>query len=206
MRYILMAALTLWLGACAVGNTQDFATAVPEIQAQGNRSVAVAVQDRRPYVRSAEKGADFVGMMRGGFGNPWDITTESKRPMAADLTDAVMSALKKHGYQVTPVTVAPAQNAVQAQEAVSAAKRDRALLIAVDELKSDTYLNTKVDYDLKLSVYDSAGKLLADTAVTGSDAVGSAATHADIRKNVLPAVQRKLEALLNDPKVIAAMQ
>lgn len=206
MRYLVVAALALWLGACAVGNTQDFSTAVPEFQGQGGKSVAVAVQDRRPYVVKAEKGTDFVGIMRGGYGNPWDITTESKRPMAADLAEAVTTALTKRGFQVTPVTVPPAHGAVQAQEAVAAAKRERALLIQVDELKSDTYANTKVDYDLTLAVYDAGGKLLADSTVKGSDAVGSAASHADIRKNVLPAVQRKLEALLNDPKVIAAMR
>lgn len=206
MRYFMVAALTLWLGACAVGNTQDFSTAVPEFQGQGGKSVAVAVQDRRPYVVKAEKGADFVGVMRGGWGNPWDITTESKRPMAADLTEAVASALTKRGFKVTPVTIPTAHNPGQAQETVKALRSDRALLVVVDELKSDTYVNTKFEYDFELTVYDATGKLLGESALAGSEAVGSAAVHADIRRNVLQALRVKLEALLNDPKVIAAMQ
>jgi len=164
------------------------------------------VQDRRPYVRNAEKKEDFVGLMRGGFGNPWDITTDSKQPMAIDLRGAMAAALTKRGFQVTPLAIPVAHNAVQAQEAATAARRDRALLLMVDELKSDTYANIKFGYDFKLTVYDSTGKALAETDVSGTDTLGSATVPGDVRRAVLPALQAKLEALLNDPKVIAALQ
>lgn len=44
----------------------------------GSGSVAIAVLDQRPYVRSGEKDPSFVGIMRGGYGNPFSLYTSTK--------------------------------------------------------------------------------------------------------------------------------
>jgi hypothetical protein len=81
------------LGGCAVDNSHRYDLGDAEFQVESNKTVAVAVVDTRPYVLSGEKTANFSGLMRGGFGNPFDVTTDSGRALAEDLTISIVRAL-----------------------------------------------------------------------------------------------------------------
>jgi hypothetical protein len=66
------------LGGCAFGRTYSYSDVPIAMQAiSSSGSVTVAVVDDRPYVLSGGKPDRFVGLMRGGFGNPFDVNTQS---------------------------------------------------------------------------------------------------------------------------------
>ncbi|MBI5165918.1 MAG: hypothetical protein HY985_18710 [Magnetospirillum sp.] len=133
---------------CAFGNTIDYKNAAPALTAGTAKTVAVAVTDQRPYVVAGSNTPQWVGMIRGGFGNPFGVHTASGDPFASDVAVAVAAGLK-------------AQN-VRAVVASSDADRtaDRILRVTIREWKSDSMYNTSVLYDLGAEVTDASGKVL----------------------------------------------
>src|SRR4051812_18081252 len=94
------------LGGCAVGQTYKYSDAPMSLEGVSSAgAVAIAVQDARPYVISGNKAPTFVGLQRGGFGNPFDVNTQSGGPLANEIRDAIARALKARGVSVTPVAV-----------------------------------------------------------------------------------------------------
>jgi len=206
MRKVLACLAALLLSACAVGNQHDYTTAMPQLTVQGSGSVAVAVQDQRPYILDHDKKENFCGLYRGGFGNPFDVTTKSGNPLATDFRNTIVAALKNRGLVAEPVESALALSDEEAKQALLAAAKDHALLLVIKEWKSDTYLNTALHYNLTLTVYDKAGSASGASQISGKDNLGPAALPKDARIAVAQAYQTKLETLLNDPKVVEALQ
>src|SRR5687767_6213277 len=128
---------------CAIGNKHSY-TMGPDLSMDGTRSVAVAAQDARPYVLNKEKSGDFVGLQRGGFGNPFDVTTESGKPLAEDFAAAIAGALSRRGFKATAVGVAPSAALPDVRALASQARTERVALVSIHEWKSDTYQNTEI--------------------------------------------------------------
>ena len=192
---------------CAVGNKHQYADAMPNLLIENGRATAVSVQDRRPYVLDGDKDPDFVGVQRGGFGNPFDVTTVSGKPLAADMSEAVVAALKKKNLTAVAVSVSPDATDAAVKEILASASSERLLNIKLLEWKSDTYQNTALIYHVELSVMDAEGKLLAEKTAQGRDDLGGAFIAPSHAKEAVPVAFRRIfEGLLNDPKVTAALQ
>jgi hypothetical protein len=192
---------------CAVGNKHQYADATPNLQIENGHATAVSVQDRRPYVLDGDKDPDFVGVQRGGFGNPFDVTTASGKPLAADMSEAVVAALKKKNLTAAAVSVSPDASDAAIKEIIVSASAERLLIIKLLEWKSDTYQNTALIYHVELSILDSEGQLLAEKTAQGRDDLGGAFIAPAHAKSAVPVAFRRIfEGLLNDPKVRAALQ
>ena len=63
-----------------------------------NKLLILAVQDFRPYVLNGDEEPGFVGLQRGGYGNPFDVTTLTGRPMTEDMAEAMVKGLSDVGY------------------------------------------------------------------------------------------------------------
>ena len=87
MKVVVALLLALTVSACAIGNQHQYAGVAPNVTAQTNLPLAIGVQDRRLYILDGTKTEDFVGVQRGGFGNPFDVTTATDGPLAADIRD-----------------------------------------------------------------------------------------------------------------------
>lgn len=88
-----MKTLTVWLlilpflavlAGCAI--KYDYVGLTAELRYAGTATVGAAGHDERAYVLFGEKGPDFVGLARGGFGNPFLRATLSGRPLADDMS------------------------------------------------------------------------------------------------------------------------
>lgn len=208
MRSGLLLVLVLFLGGCAVGQKIPYHNAGLELDASGNIMVAVTAQDSRSYVKDGEKDRLYVGNFRGGFGNPFDVSTESGKPLADDMTSVICASLVRKGFNCTPVSVAPNELQAQITDKLKATNAKSMILLTINEWLSSTYQNTGLTYDLVLTVMDNQGAKLAEKKLKGEDELGGSfwnpPGHA---KSAVPeAYKKKLELLLNDAAVMNALK
>ena len=197
-------ALAALLGGCAVGRSYNFSDAainMPGPAASASSTIAIAVQDKRAYVISGGKPEHFVGLMRGGYGNPFDVNTQSGGPLAVEMRDSLAKSLKGKGYTVTPVALPPSESASAARRKLGESGSRRIALVTLNEWKSDMMLNTDLHFDVTLAILNQKGDQLATNSVKGKDSLGRAGA-----EGVTGAFARKLEALFNDEKITAAMR
>jgi hypothetical protein len=195
----------LAMSGCAFGRKHAY-DGNPRVP-RGSLSVALAVQDQRAYVLSGAKGANFVGLQRGGFGNPFDVTTASGQPLADDFVTSIRRGLQRAGYRVLPVPVSDRASPAQVQDALARTGAERGLVFLIQEWKADTQMQTALRYDVILRVFDGRGQELGRAVIGGNDTLGGSfmdpAGHAE---EVVPrAYNHKLEQLLNDPSIVRAL-
>lgn len=203
---IILASATLV--GCAVGNQHAYHETAPQTIARTDKTVTIASHDQREYVRSGRSQPDLVGMQRGGFGNPFDVRTESGRTLSAEFTAAMRGALERSGVRVIAVETKATEDERSVSASLKAAKGERLLLLAIREWLSDSMVNTELSYDLQLTITDASGKLLATKVHAGKrDLGGSAMNPPGHAKAVMPgAFKDAVEALLNSPEVVSALK
>lgn len=210
MRLIAIAAAiaTALLAGCAVGNQHAYNTESPQLGVSGARTVAVATLDSRSYVTAKAKTPNFVGLTRGGFGNPFDVTTASGRPLADDFSATIARALMARGFKATAIAVATAMPVPDARALASRAGAERLALVSINEWKSDTFMNTALHYDVMLRVFDANGEQLAVNRVAGDDNLGGNAMNPPgFAKAAVPeAYRRKLEELFASEAVMNSLR
>lgn len=189
----------------AIGHRHAYHSATPVVS--GPAQLGIATHDQPSYVLSGNKQAQFVGLSRGGYGNAFDVLTADDAPLADGITQALVNSLRARGFRPVAVIVAASLSPAQAQEPLAQPGGDRALLLTLQEWKSDTYVGTGLIYDITLSVIDQGGRGLAQKRLSGRDDLGGNAWdppgHA--REAVPRAFKSKLEELLNDAAVTAAL-
>ncbi len=206
MRALLIVLSALLLGGCAFGRTYSYSDAPINLPGPSAASVklAVGVQDRRAYVLSGSKSERFVGLMRGGFGNPFDVNTSSGGPLSGEVRDALSRSLTAKGFVVTPVTLAPNEATSDVRRKLVASGARRIASVTLTEWKSDSMMNTDIHYDVALSVLNEKGEELAAKSIKGRDNIGSMGLSPGAGISAMFA--RKLEALFDDEKVTAALR
>jgi hypothetical protein len=75
--------------------------------------------------------------------------------------------------------------------------------VVLNEWKSDTYMGTKLLYDVTVKVFDGSGWMLGENRINGSEDLGSSAWNppAHARDAVPQAFQRKIEQLFSAPAI-----
>ena len=102
MKNIFILLCVVCLTGCVAGHKYNYKASSMDIPVKPSeqRTLILSVEDWRPYVLSGDKEPNFVGLQRGGFGEPWDVTTASGNPMTEDMSAAIVSGLKGAGYNV----------------------------------------------------------------------------------------------------------
>jgi len=192
---------------CALGGTHNYAEVVPALTVSGTGKLAVATQDQRPSITSGNTAPTFVGLVRGGFGNPFQVQTASGRALADDMTQVMCTALRDKGFDCVPVLLGPSDTPEEVQRKLQGAASTLALLLVLREWKSDTYINTALTYDVTLSVLKRRGDVLATVPSKGVEDLGGGVNAPGHARTAIPlAFKKRLEALLNSPEVVAALQ
>ena len=190
------------LGGCAIGQRFSYQSAtVPMPRVASTVPVAIAVQDKRSYIVSHNKPESFVGLMRGGFGNPFDVNTTSGQPMAIEMREAIVNSMRAKGIDVKAVTVNPDDGAEKVQRALITTGAGKLVLVTLNEWKSDTMLSTALIYDVTVLVMNEKGAELARVRSNGRDNIGPSP-----HNSVPPAFSRKFEALFDDEKIVQALK
>jgi hypothetical protein len=204
---ILLPLAGILLSGCAIGNRYAYQTVVANPQVSGTTAVAVATHDQREYVRSGSKDPQFVGLQRGGFGNPFDVKTADDKPLADAMTTALVNTLAKKGFRAQPVIVAHSVAAANARQQAARSGAERAVVLTLQEWKSDSVMRVALAYDVTMTVLDRSGAVLAEKRLQGNDNLGAAPmVPSQVSDIVGAAFKEKLEQMLDDPKVSAALR
>ena len=193
---------------CAFGNKHSYHQVHLNLHYGGDSQMAVATHDQRPYVVSGDKQSNFVGLQRGGYGNPFDVTTASGKPLAEDMTAVIVQSLSSKGFTSTPVMMPPAASYEYVRKYLEKEHPHRFLLINLIEWKSDTYQNTALIYNVDFQVFDAKGTKLASKNVAGKDDLrGSFWDPPGHAKRVIPTAFKALfEQVLNDSNISGALK
>jgi hypothetical protein len=197
----------LLMSGCAVGVKHDYGQTALDLGVATPATVAVGTVDQRSYVVDGRKSPNFVGVTRGGFGNPFDVMTQSGKPLATDISDAVVASMRAKGVNAKAVELRPTDNALEAGNALRAAGVQRSVVITLQEWKSDAMVNTGLAYSLELRVLDREGRPLVTKARQGAENLGSGDPfRPGGGAQVLPRFQRMMETLFREPDVVKALQ
>jgi len=189
-------------GGAAFGNKADYAHSWPTVNYESDKTVAVGVHDQRPYVVDQGKLPTYVGTMRGGFYNPFDIETQSGKPLADDVTVSVVSGFNTAGIIAKPVKIDFSCTHEQAMQKLLQAKSDCLILITLNEWRSDTYKQAGFFINAEVIIYDQKGKEIARSSTSHKD-IGS---RDGTVKSPEDAAKIHLNRLLNTPPVKTALQ
>jgi hypothetical protein len=188
--------------------TYSVANVVPEIGPTGNGVVAVASQDRRSYIVSGRNQPQLVGVVRGGFGNPIYMNTDTGRPLADEMGEVIAGALKRKGYKTLSVAIPPTEPIPQVQEKLMGTGASKLVHFQIKGWKSDTFNRIRLEYLLSLSVFDQKGQLLAEKQVRGDENLGASGFNVlrGTRKKVPVALKAIMEDLFNASEIRNALE
>lgn len=209
---LLLISLALSIGVisgCAVGVKHDYASSRPQLEVSKAAKLTVGTQDRRPYILNGDKNPNFVGLSRGGYGNPFNIATESGAPLADDFSRTIVTALKTKGIQAEFVILAPKSERKDVEQALTKDGNSKGVLITLNKWQTDIHQRTLLIYDAMVEVLDRNGTVLAKNSIQGADNLGGGFTFnppAHSRQVTPEAYRKKLEKLLNDPNVVKALE
>jgi hypothetical protein len=208
MKNIMILVFAVYLAGCAGGQSYHYETSSMDIpvQASVQKTLILAVEDWRSYVLSGDKEPSFVGLQRGGFGEPWDVSTASGKPMTEDMSVAIVKGLEDAGFAV--VNVLAKSDEVYLVKAASKNNASRIVILKVRDWKSDVYMGVSLHSNLHLSVLDADGKLLAESSTESKEkiAAGSWATKDDNSRALADEFSRRVKNLFNDDEVRRALQ
>lgn len=203
MRILLPLLTALILTGCATFNKYDIRAAKLQ-RTPSAGTVAVAGIDERDYLKRGEISPDYVGMTRGGYGNPFQVKTATKLPLALEAAEVVAGSFgdKSPAPAVWDTEQAGALAKLRASDA------PRFVILRITKWESDTLIRTSLDYSVSIEVVDRSGKTIASAAESKIQPLGGnffvPAMHA--RQSVLSELGNILNRLLAQPQVAAALR
>jgi hypothetical protein len=204
-RYVtfLAAILSLWLGGCAVGQKISYQDAKPELRPADTIALGLATVDQRSKVAKP----DFVGVFRGGFGNPFPVGTASGNPLSAEMSQALAASLSAKGYNVTTLQTERLEEEKAILARLAATKARRLVLLTLRDWWSDTLVGTLLNYDITLGVFNGDGTPLAHKTMQGKQDLGRSAMNPyGYAKTAVPqGFAKMMQELFSDAEIEKAL-
>lgn len=163
MRRVWLLFFVVLLSGCAFGNTHNYRDVVFDFKNPQNKTVAIAVHDRRSEILSGETENNVTGWSRGGYGNPFAVRTSSEGPFANDILLSMINSLEQMQNKVVPVYTDSKEDFEVVVKNISKNKFDVAILLTFNEWFSDTYVNTDVDYNINLKIFNKDSQVITET-------------------------------------------
>ncbi len=206
MKNLIIIVLALAISGCAVGNKYSYqasSISIP-VDAKGGDSLVLSVKESRPYVLSGDKSPDFVGIQRGGFGNPFNVRTASGMPLTEAMSDAIRDGLEHAGYKVYQ---SQNDDVTQLVSIASGKGADRVVVLDVKDWKSDMYASITMHVNLVLSIYDLEANILAENIVQFVNSIGRSQLGEQSNSVVVTAeFKKQIKHLFNNDDVRQALQ
>lgn len=205
LKIIGLSLLILAAAGCAVGNQYDYRNIDISLPLAGDGALGVAVVENRDYVLSGDKKPNFVGSQRGGFGNPFDVTTASGQALAEAMSDALENGLRKSGYEVSKLHVSSADSSAVIS-AIAENGMAKNVVLTVTEWKTDIYMNMNLHFELVLQIITKDGTTIASNKAQGEETLSGAGFESQNSRLAADAFEIKIGRLFNSPEIIAALK
>ena len=149
-------AIALPMVGCVAGQSLaiDYQATTELVAPEGALPVLVTVEDKREFVVSGDKPDYYIGHYRAGFGNPWDVTTEEREPLAEIMTADLVEELEALGFMTEG--------------------SGRTLAVTINDWNFDGWQNGHLWYDIAVVLTEPDGNVLYsgnvedDVGVTGT--------------------------------------
>lgn len=205
--FFLMVA-ALMLASCGNLYRINYSNIKADLNYSGSRSVSIGVQDQRPYVLSGKNDPKYVGTMRGGYGNPFDLWTQSNLRLADEMAATVADSLRSKGFKVMMVKAAVGKDGSGMLSEMKSSGAERLIFVEVKDWWSNYYPasfgaeKTELIMNIELKVLDRYQRVL------GSSRLKEIATPpSGWPKDTIPGFyQKKMTELLNDQVVKRALR
>lgn len=196
IKLVILLALVVILCACGGGaafnRTENIQSAWPVISYSTDNQITIQVIDKRPDVLSKKVNPTYVGVMRGGFGNPFNMNTESGQPLADDIAISIHNGFKNAGIK------SEVFNGLSTN--ILSKIKYRRLELTIYEWECDYYKTADFKYNLALNITNADGKILASVTDLNID-----------DKNItvpspIEAGRNALSKILNNESIIKASE
>jgi len=204
-RLLCLSFLILAVTGCAVGNQYDYQSAKVSLPLIGDGDLGLGVLDNRSYVLSGEKTPDFIGLQRGGFNNPFNVTTASGQSLTDDMSMSIQNALRSSGYTVTSLRF-PSRDSSTVESTIAESGKAKNIVLTVTEWKTDIYMNMTLYFDLLLQVLTRDGDVIASNEMQGKETVGGGALESQNSRTAASVFEKKIGRLFNHPEIIEALK
>jgi hypothetical protein len=196
------------LTGCAIGNKHNYRDVVATLPSTSGQSVAIATHDTRPYVLNSQKNPSFVGLQRGGYGNPFDVENENAEALSTSFSAAACGSIQASGGLCSVVPTDPFNQNAGIKTRLEQTGAPRLILFTLKEWKADTMLNTALHYDVTMDILSPAGTTLLTRRISGVDDLRGSFWNAPAyaKKAVPTAFKGKLEKLLGEEEVISTLR
>ncbi|MEH6530700.1 MAG: hypothetical protein V7735_05045 [Photobacterium frigidiphilum] len=192
----------LFISGCAtVLTAEETAPNVKTISPQD--SMSLAVLDKRKYVVSEDKTADFEGIIRSGLGIPYTYGTPTKEAMSVYLSNRLSVGFENHGIKVTVVETEPKMSVNSVVD--NLAKNDLiSILIVLNEWKYDFHTFTDNSwYDMDIIVIDGIGNKKLVKNFKGENDVPDGGL---ISNEMQLIYKQRFENAFSDPEVVESLR
>lgn len=208
LSFLPLVAIVIVNTGCAIGNKHNYRDVLATLPSTSGENVTIATHDRRPYVVNNDKSPSFVGLQRGGYGNPFDVENENAEALSKSFSAAACASIVASGGQCDLLDTIPSEETNSIKARLEKSGAPRAVLFTLNEWKSDTMMNTALHYDVAMEVLSPSGTVLLTRRLSGVDDLrGSFWNAPGYAKKVVPmAFKGKLEQLLGDPEVQASLK
>lgn len=213
---VLLLGAALLVGGCdpvdpfrtAKGAVADYQWTEGKFEIASDTKVAVAVVDRRSYILIGEKTPAFNGLVRTGFGVPYDSLTESGNSLADDFATSIVAGLRGAGIEAEAPELSSSLSLERSRDELMRADADRYVLLVLNEWRTDTYWDTVLSYSMELTIHGPGGAERLSKDFTGKDE-GRGAGHRHKTRNaqiVAELYPAKLKEMFEDGEVAAALK
>ena len=210
-KYCARAALALavfMLSGCGNMYRINYSNIRADLQYSGSRSVAVGVLDERPYILSGENDPRYVGTMRGGYGNPFDLWTESNMQLADEMAATVADSLRDKGFKVVAVKAAVGKDVSKILPAIESAGAERLVVMVVKDWWSNYYPaswgpeKTELVMNVELKIMDNSRQVLGENRLNNTSIPPSGWP----RDTIPGYYQKKMSELFNNQSIQNALK
>lgn len=197
--------LFLVLAGCAIGNQYDYRNASVSLPLTGDGELGVGVVDNRSYVLSGDKDPDFIGVQRGGFSNPFNVTTASGQSLTDDMAKSLENSLRNSGYTVSSLRFSSAESSIVASTIAESGK-SKNIVLTVTEWKTDIYLKMSLHFSLLLRVISKDGTTIAKNHMQGDEIIGGGGFESQNARTAMAAFETKIGRLFNNEAILDALK
>lgn len=205
----LLLLLATLFSSCAVNRTLTLNNVELNPAYSDYHSVLIVVQEKRQPVLQGQQKTSWCG--RNGI---YNIQTESGKPLSAEFTETIVTALKKKGNQVESLTVDMRMDIDSLTRLYASTKKEeRLVLITINHWETNcTALFSSMRYEVisgfTMTVFDQSGKLMATADVSDTKIAeqGAGLNMKVLQKLANVALEEQMKKLFNTPDIKASLQ